>query len=348
MSRVFIVGGGTGGHIVPAVALADELVARGIPAEDVIFLGAARGMERELVPAAGYAIHLLPGRGITRSFSLQNVKSVFAILRGIFQAIGITRKLRPDVIVGFGGYASVAGMLAGVVLRIPRVVHEQNAAPGLANRLAVRCGAQPTVGFPVPAWPQAVQVGNPVRTVFTTIKRSVQYPLEVLVVGGSLGARTLNNIGVAVAHQLAAIGNPRLTIVAGERDVERVRAAVPTGVVVESFVNNLAERYSTAAVVIARAGALTVAELACVGVPSILVPLPGAPGDHQTANATWLQQAGGAVCIPDTASTVEECIAILKVLLSDAERRSAMEISARGAAQPDAAQRLAEVVERYV
>lgn len=346
MTEYLIVGGGTGGHVLPAIALADELVRRGVPASEILFLGAARGMEREAVPAAGYEIVLLPGRGITRSFSRENVKSAIAILRAIWQAVRIVRARRPNVIVGFGGYASVPGMVAGTLLRVPRIVHEQNAEPGWANRLSVRLGATPTVGFAVPMWPRAAVVGNPVRPAFIAAVHEEAQPAEVVVVGGSLGARTLNTVGIALAEHLRGRPDVRITIIAGARDVERVRATLQDdpAVEVQSFVDDMADRYARAAVVIARSGAITVSELACVGVASILIPLPGAPGDHQTANARWLAAGGGADCIADGPETVAACIARVEALLADPSARQSMARAAKSQANPGAASALAEIV----
>ena len=347
MTKVFIVGGGTGGHVLPAIALADELVAEGLDPAEVLFIGAARGMEREAVPNAGYRIELLPGRGITRNVSLENVKSILGILRATARAFQIVRAERPRVIVGFGGYASVPGMIAGTLLRVPRIVHEQNAEPGWANRLAVRLGARPTVGFPVARWPDATIVGNPVRSAFMNAEHREEAPLEVLIVGGSLGARTLNNIGIALADVFAQRSDAKLTIVAGARDIDRVEAALANttaDVTALSFVDDLAERYARSAVVVARAGAITVSELACVGVPSVLIPLPGAPGDHQTANARWLADADGAECIAENEGAIERTVSHVLALLENPRRRQAMADAAKSLSNPGAAAALAEIV----
>lgn len=353
-ARVLITGGGTGGHVYPALALAEELVRRGTPPDRVRFVGARRGLEARAVPEAGFAIELLPGRGLQRRLTPANLGALWSSLVAFFRALRIVGRERPAVVVGVGGYASLACVVAARLRRIPVVVHEQNAAPGLVNRIAVRLGARPAVSLPGTRLAGAVVVGNPVREVFTRIERSPDptRPL-VLAFGGSLGARRINDAVLGLAEQWRHRPDRRIRHVAGRRNhaecvdvLSRVRRdGDPLEYTLVAYEDDMAERYGEASVVVCRAGAVTVAELAAAGVPSILVPLPGAPGDHQTRNAEALIGAGGAVMVPDDECTTDRLAAELDDLLGDPQRLEVMGRRARSLARPRAAAELADLVE---
>jgi undecaprenyldiphospho-muramoylpentapeptide beta-N-acetylglucosaminyltransferase len=353
-----VAGGGTGGHVYPALALADALVARGHARESIRFLGASRGLEARAVPAAGYEIDLLPARGFQRGISLQHLKDnlamVGAMTVAMTRALKIVRRMRPRVVVGVGGYASVPGVLVARLLRIPVVVHEQNAVPGLANKLAVRLGATPTVSFPGTPLPDAEVVGNPVRESLAALTRTPDATRPLLgVVGGSLGSPRLNDAALDLYDRWRTRVDVQIRHVAGTRHyaecrtrLDRLHRAQDTLVYeLVEYEDHMEHLYAHASLAVCRSGAVTVAELAAAGVPSVLVPWPGAAGDHQTDNARVMEQAGAAVLLPDAQADGARLDAVTRELLLDPERLSLMSAAARGLARPDAADRLAALVE---
>ena len=362
---VVVTGGGTGGHVYPALAVAEELVRRGRPAGAVRFLGSARGMEAEMVPAAGYPIDLLPGRGFLRRVSWaalrQNARTALETVSALVRAIRILRRSRPAVVLGVGGYAAAPGVVAARILRIPVVVHEQNAAPGVVNRLAVALGAQAAVSIPGTRLRGAVCTGNPVRAAIATLglggsdgpagSAGADGGFRVGVFGGSLGAGRINDAVLDLAARWAGRHDVAIRHVTGRRDYQRCMERAPQppvgSLVYErtAYEDDMPGLYRWADVVITRAGAVTVAELAVAGEPALLVPLPGAPGDHQTANARALADAGAAVLVPDAECTAERLARELDALGADPVRRSAMGAAARRLARPDAAARVADLVE---
>lgn len=356
MTFALISGGGTGGHVYPALALADALVARGHPPARIRFVGARRGLEARVVPDAGYSIDLLPGRGIQRRFTLANVAALWENARAFVAAYGLVRRHRPRVVVGVGGYASLPCVVAARlrVRRIPVVIHEQNAAPGLANRIAVRLGAAVTVALADTPLPNATVVGNPVRPeILAVVRHPRSDRAEVAVFGGSLGARRINDAALGLYEQWRARSDVAVHHVSGTRDHHRCAARLDAtrraGDVLEyslvPYESDMAGLYARARVAVCRAGAVTVAELAAVGLGSILVPLPGAPGDHQGANARAMAAVGGAVILPDAECRARALAALLEPLLADATASETMGAAAAGLARPDAAQTLAAFVE---
>jgi undecaprenyldiphospho-muramoylpentapeptide beta-N-acetylglucosaminyltransferase len=353
-----VAGGGTGGHVYPALALADALVARGHPRNSIRFLGARRGLEARAVPAAGYAIDLLPARGFQRGFSprhvLDNVLMVGAMAVAMTYALRIVRALRPRVVVGVGGYASVPGVVAARLLRIPVVVHEQNAVPGLANRLAVRLGARAAVSLPGTDLARAVVTGNPVRAAVATVERTPDADRSLVgVVGGSLGSARINDAVLDLYDRWRERGDVVVRHVAGTRHYDQARHRLerlrrPHDALVYELVpyeDHMEDVYGRAALAVCRAGAVTVAELAAAGLPSVLVPWPGAADDHQTGNARAMEAAGAAVLLPDADCDGPHLDAVAGELLGDPDRLRTMSVAARAVARPDAADRLADLVE---
>ena len=354
--RIFalLTGGGTGGHVYPGLALAEALVARGHPRQSLHWVGNAGKLEETAVPAAGLTIDLLPGRGLQRRLTTENFAVVAKTARAFGMARTILRRTRPEVVVGVGGYASLPCLVAARARRIPTVVHEQNAAPGLANRIAVRLGAHAAVSLPGTPLPGAVVTGNPVRAAVVAVERrpSADRPL-IAVFGGSLGARRINEAtaqlydrwrgrsGVTIHHVSGAAGHDAAE--AAWKAARRNGDAVDYRLL--RYEDDMPGLYSVTTVAVCRAGATTVAELAAAGVPSILVPLPGAPGDHQTRNAEALVGAGAAVLVPDADCTGDRLAAELEPLLADPARLEAMAAAARRLARPRAADDLAKLVE---
>jgi UDP-N-acetylglucosamine--N-acetylmuramyl-(pentapeptide) pyrophosphoryl-undecaprenol N-acetylglucosamine transferase len=350
--RVFIAGGGTGGHIIPALAIADQL--KKDYAAEVRFIGTPRGLESRLVPQAGYPLELI-AVGQLKNVSLRTrISTMTALPRSIFHCRRLFREWKPDAVVGVGGYASGPAMMAAVLSRIPTLAFEPNAAPGLANRIVGKWVSAAAVNFPpaVKYFRKAEVTGIPVRPEFFALPARAAGSLpHLLVFGGSQGARALNErMPEILAGLLEEV--PGLTILhqAGARHAETVQAAyAATGAPsdrwrVSAFLDDMAARFAAADVILARSGASTVAELAAAGKPSLLVPFPAAADDHQTRNAEVLAAAEAAVLMPEREMTAERLLAVLIGMLRSPDRLEQMGLRARTLAHPDAAERIAAMV----
>ncbi len=362
--RVVLTGGGTGGHVYPALAIAAALEARGVAHDDLRFIGAARGLEATVVPEAGFAIDLLPGRGVRRSLRpdalRENADALWGTARAVVRSRTLLRRLRPQVVVGVGGYASLPCVLAARVRRrpVPVVVHEQNAAPGVANRVAVRLGARAAVSLPGTPLRGAVLTGNPVRAGLLDVRRpstaqlAAAGPLRLSVFGGSLGARRVNEAVLGLYDRWRDRTDVAVHHVCGTRNLETCRAALADvrragdrlDYTLVGYEHHMHDLYARTALAVCRAGAVTVAELAVTGVPAVLVPLPGAPGDHQTRNARTLADQDAAVLVADADCTTDRLEALADDLLAHPDRLDAMSAAARQLARPDAADAVAELV----
>ena len=348
-----LAGGGTGGHVYPAVSLAQELVRRGHPPASIHFVGGRRGPEREVVPEGGFTIDLLPGRGLQRRLTLANVGVVFQTMVAFWRALAIVRHRRPRVVVGFGGYASLPCIVAAWVWRIPRVVHEQDSVIGLANRIGVRLGARVAASLPGVDAPDAVLTGNPVRAEFAALERKGQQPPLVAAFGGALGAGSINHAMLGLYERWRDRDDVAVHHVSGPRNFDECHAALtaarrPGDALDYELVAYEAEMpalYERAAVAVCRAGAGTVAELTATGLPAVLVPLPGAPSDHQARNAGTLANAGAALVLPDAECDAARLDPLVSDLLARPGHLVEMSTAARSLARPDAAARLADLVE---
>lgn len=298
-STVLIMAGGTGGHIMPGLALAHEMRARGWR---VVWLGHPERMEGRLVPAQGIDLVPLRFAGLRGKGVSALLKLPFTLSQACWQARKALQTVKPDVVVGMGGYVAFPGGLMAKLARIPLVIHEQNAVAGTANRWLARLASKVLVGFPG-ALPGAVMVGNPVRQEllhFGPAKDRYaqrQGPLRVLVVGGSLGASVLNRVVPEALGRLPAEQRPEVRHQSGEAHLASLTAAYQGAGVqadCQAFIQDMAQALGWADVVICRAGAMTVAEVAAVGVAALFVPLPHAIDDHQTANARYLSDCHGA------------------------------------------------------
>lgn len=376
---VLIAGGGTAGHVLPGLAIAEALVNSGVVENQssVYLVGSRRGIEVDLVPPTGFDLTVLPGRGIQRRLALANLAAGIGLLCGFVQALILVIRRRPAVVVSLGGYASIPCALAALVLRVPVVVAEQNAVPGAANRLTGRFARACAVSFPGTDLPRSTMTGNPVRQGVRKVAESGDrirdrsearaalgvntFPF-VVVFGGSLGARRINQAlvravedwkggPVVVEHVVGPRGWMKGLAggVLADDAPERTVAAAPD-------VEYRAVRYEAdmltvlraADLVVCRAGATSVAELSALGVPSILVPLPGAPGDHQTANARYLEDAGGALLVPDSELDGDRLGVEMAALLADTGRLTAMANGARSLGRPDAADRVVALITTVV
>jgi UDP-N-acetylglucosamine--N-acetylmuramyl-(pentapeptide) pyrophosphoryl-undecaprenol N-acetylglucosamine transferase len=357
VTLALITGGGTGGHVYPAVALAQELVRRGHPSDTIRFVGARRGLEARVVSEAGFAIDLLPGRGLERRVSLGALRAVGEALAAFVRASRILTAQRPRVVVGVGGYASLPCLLAARLRwrKIPAVVHEQNAAPGLANRIAVGFGARAAISLPGTPLRSAVLTGNPIRAEVAAVTREPATPPLLAVFGGSLGARRINEAALGLYERWRSRTDVAVHHVTGDRDYEDCRRRLATArrpsdrlqYTLVRYEDDMPALYARTTLAACRAGAVTVAELSVAGVPAVLVPLPGAPGDHQTRNAEAVAAVGGAVVVADAQFDAARLDGCARELLADGDRLSKMSDATRTLARPDAAARLADLVEEY-
>jgi UDP-N-acetylglucosamine--N-acetylmuramyl-(pentapeptide) pyrophosphoryl-undecaprenol N-acetylglucosamine transferase len=335
--------GGTGGHVFPGLAVADELRAAGW---DVVWMGARTGMESRLVPARGYRVVWIRAAALRGKGPLAVLLLPLNLLISFWQAALAILKLRPDVVLGMGGYVAFPGGMMASLLARPLAVHEQNAIAGLTNRVLAGVADKAMTAFPQ-ALKGAEWTGNPVRADIAALAEPASRyaqrsgPLKLLVVGGSLGAKALND---CVPQALARM-EPRPSVVhqSGERHLDALRANYrAAGVEGElvAFIDDMARRYAEADLVICRAGAITVAELSAGGVPSVLVPFPHAVDDHQTANARFLADHDAAILLPQEEMTPESLAATLRAL--DRPRLLEMARRARALGKPDAARLVAQ------
>lgn len=350
MSTVLIMAGGTGGHVFPALALARVLRAA---SHDVVWLGTRKGLEARVVPAEHFPIEWLSMSGLRGKGAATLLLAPFKLLQSIWQALGVMRRRRPALVVGFGGFVTGPGGLAAWLTRRPLLIHEQNAIAGYSNRMLSRFARRVLSAFPK-AFPPGVKdevVGNPVRAeILAQDPPALRFArregaLRLLVVGGSLGASRLNAVVPFAVAQVAQAGLVlHVRHQAGERGFEAARTAYAEARVpadISPFIDDMARAYADADLVICRAGALTVSELAAVGVASVLVPFPAAVDDHQTFNAQFLVREGAAVLIADRDLTTERLAATLRELCAGRGKLLAMAERARLVARPRAAEDLA-------
>jgi len=348
---VLIMAGGTGGHVFPALAVAEELVARGVA---VSWLGTRRGLEARVVPAAGYPLETMRVSGLRGKGLMRLLLAPFMLLVTLLQALVILLRLRPRAVLGMGGFASGPGGVIAWLLRRPLLIHEQNSVAGMTNRWLAPLARTVMEAFPgsLPAKYRPLHTGNPVRREITRLPEPAerlarrQGALRVLVIGGSLGAHALNAAVPAAMTWLSPGNACRVRHQTGAADLDAVQqayAAAGIDAQVSAFIEDMAAAYAWADLVICRAGALTVAELAVVGVAAILVPFPHATDDHQTGNARFLADAGAAVLVPQEALDPERLGRMLDDFAAQREVLLEMAGRARSLALPQAARRVAEL-----
>jgi len=361
-----IAGGGTGGHIFPAIAIADA-VERTDPSAEVFFAGRGGSLEERVMGATGRPFLAVPSMGLRRRADIRNAAVPFIVAAGFLKAAGAMAGRRPDCAVGTGGFVSLPAVAAAKLLGSPVVLQEQNSYPGLATRVLSRVALSVHTSFDVtssylPAARRTVVSGNPVRREFLEIDRRkarerLGVPEDadvVFVLGGSRGARSLNS---ALADAAASLRRMGIVVVAqtgsGDRAmVERALSSLrqtgtaPGGMnaIVRAFYDDVADCYAAADLVVARAGATTIAEIQAVGRPSVLVPYPYATEDHQTKNAEAMVRAGASVLVPDRELTGARLAEVIEEILGDRARLTQMSDRARSLARPDAADRVARAV----
>ncbi|MCH5276429.1 MAG: undecaprenyldiphospho-muramoylpentapeptide beta-N-acetylglucosaminyltransferase [Desulfovibrionaceae bacterium] len=375
--RVILTTGGTGGHIFPALAAAEALKKR-LPDADILFVGGLYGREQELAEKAGLPFLGLPVRGMLGR-GLKALPAAWAMLGGIVRAWSHIHKWKPDVVMGFGGYAAFATVFAAWLRGRPTGLHEQNAVPGAANSILGRLVRRVCLSWPQPegraafAPVKCVLTGNPIRAEIAAVggvsdngdplsvhpgsdrhpsrRRDAAGRPTLLIMGGSQGAVAVNSLAISL---LSSLRDAHVDILhqTGPKDLDRVRAAYQAhGYTTEDvqdrvlpFIDDMAAAYAWADLVLCRAGATTLAELACTGTPSVLVPFPFAAHDHQTGNARAMEDAGGAVLVPERDLEDRDMSALILGLLRDAERRERMAAGARSLARPEAAGSVADEI----
>ena len=343
---IMIMAGGTGGHVFPALAVADYLNAREIP---LLWLGTEKGLEAKVVPEAGYRLLTLSIGGVRGKGFFTILLAPFKILFAVLQAIKMMISYRPAAVLGMGGFASGPGGIAAWLMRTPVFIHEQNAIAGMTNRWLSKIATRVFEAFPGTFVEKryAQHVGNPVRDSIVNLEKLVKLnnEIRILIVGGSLGATSLNQIVPASLSKLSE--QPQVWHQTGRRDFEQTKDRYKQFGIearIDPFLDDIDQAYAWADFVICRSGALTVSELAAVGLPAILVPYPHAVDDHQTANAHYLADAGAAVIISDSDLTEEKLTSIIKDWLKAPGLISDMSSKAKKMAMTGATEQVAESI----
>lgn len=348
--RAVIAGGGTGGHVIPALAIAHELRER--YHAEVTFIGTARGIETRLVPKAGYALQLIQVGALKNVSLATRLNTLLALPSAIVDAWRIITELRPEIVIGVGGYASGPGMLAAALSGRPTLVFEPNVVPGFANRVIAPLVSAAAVHFEETCryFRRCQVTGVPVRRAFFDIPPRQGGPPTLLVFGGSQGASAINR---TVMECLPALlrATPDLHIIhqTGERDYQEAqRVYLEAGVSAEitQFIEQMPEAFRRVDLLVCRSGASTVAEVAAAGKPAIFIPFPHAADDHQRRNAEALERAGAAVLLPEAELNAERLAQAITSLLQDRSRLASMSQAARALAHPDAARQIAALAAR--
>jgi len=349
--RVIIAGGGTGGHVIPALAIAQELQSR--YNAEVLFVGTARGIETRLVPAAGFRLEIITVGALNRVDLATRVKTLFDLPRAIAQSARMITDFRPDVMIGVGGYASGPAMLAASFMNVPMMAFEPNVVPGIANRLVAPMVRAAAVHFPATQryFRKAVVTGVPVRREFFHVPaRSSDSRPTLLVFGGSQGAHAINAAIIESLPQLTqAVPGTHLIHQTGEKDYEAAQAAAASAGIsaeVSRFIDNMPGAFARADLLVCRSGASTVAEITAAGKPAIFIPLPTAADDHQRHNAETLANAGAALLLPQAELSGDRLTQEIVSLFGDRARLSQMGAAARKFAHPQASAEIAALAAR--
>ncbi|MDI1309804.1 MAG: undecaprenyldiphospho-muramoylpentapeptide beta-N-acetylglucosaminyltransferase [Methylotenera sp.] len=345
VKTLMVMAGGTGGHVYPAMAVADHLKNLGWK---IVWLCTEGGMENRLIENKGYEKAMITMRGVRGNGLMGWVLLPVKLAKAFTQSVTAIRQHQPNVVLGMGGFAAFPGGLMAKLLGKPLVIHEQNSVAGLTNKVLAKFATRVLAAFPSAFANKAQLVGNPVRADITQIaapeNRTNTGALRMLVVGGSLGAQALNEVIPKALAEINIENRPQVVHQAGEKHIATLQAnylAAGVSAGAKAFINNMADMYAWADVVICRAGALTVAELSAAGVASVLVPFPHAVDDHQTSNAKYLSDAGAAILLPQPEFTVPKVVALLKDL--SREKCLDMAIKARALGKPEATASVAKI-----
>jgi UDP-N-acetylglucosamine--N-acetylmuramyl-(pentapeptide) pyrophosphoryl-undecaprenol N-acetylglucosamine transferase len=360
--RVLIAGGGTGGHLYPGIALAEEITAT--PGSEVLFVGTARGLETKLVPDAGFPLELMEVRGLKRTGATGLLRGLSLLPSAFARSRAILRQFRPDLVVGVGGYASGPLVFVAALTGYPTVIQEQNSRPGFTNRVLGRLARRVFVAFTDARRSFGRRklrlFGNPVRKRFldrvAARGAAPNTPGEpsILVLGGSQGSHAVNELVSQMVQVLKARGIlPRVVHQVGAAEIDRMilyyeALGLSDRVEARAYIDDMPAALAEATLVVARAGALTLAELAIMGRPAVLIPLPTATDDHQTLNALEFQRAGAAVVVPQYGTTPPQIADVVQKLLADPERLAKMSEAMRGLARPNATREIVDELRALV
>ena len=353
---IMITAGGTGGHVYPGLAVARALIAQGIP---VVWMGTRKGLEARVIPEAGIDMAWLDVNGLRGKGWQTLLLAPVNLLRALWQSVQIMRTHKPAAVLGMGGFVAGPGGLMAALLGTPVVIHEQNAVAGLTNKLLSRFSRRVLEGFPgtFASSQKVMATGNPVRLDIASLPAPLErladrddQPVHILVVGGSLGAQALNQIVPQALAQFDTASRPVVRHQAGVKNIDAARSAYAAAGVdakVTPFIEDMAEAYAWADLVICRSGALTIAELAATGVAALLVPYPYAVDDHQTANAKYLADNGAALLIQQRDLTADKLAGVLKTLCTDRAPLRQMSVASRALAKPHATAQVAAICAAY-
>ncbi len=346
--HILIVAGGTGGHVFPGLAIAQQLRAQGI---QISWLGSSHGMENRVVAKANIPLHAITIQGVRRHGIMRLLTLPFQMARALWQTLRIFQQIKPSTVLGMGGFVSGPAGICAWLTRTRLVIHEQNAIAGLTNRWLARVANQVLESFPHSFRPRqkVICTGNPVRAELSALEKNnstTRAPLKLLILGGSQGAQAINQLIPEALAQLQANEYPEIWHQTGERDCAAVQAhyaqlGIPAKVT--AFIDDMQQAYQFADIVISRAGATTIAELTTIGLPSILIPLPTAVDDHQTLNAKYLVAQGAACMIAQADFTNERFAVLWRKLLQKPHELVAMRESALRLSHKDAAQKVATI-----
>ena len=344
--RAALVGGGTGGHVIPALAIARELRER--YSAEIIFVGTSRGIETRLVPQAGFPLKLIEVGQLKNVSLARRLKTLFGVPTAVFACRGMFAEFKPDVVIGVGGYASGPGMMAAILMRIPTLAFEPNLVPGFANRMVARFVTGAAVHFEETKrfFRNACVTGVPVRPEFFRIaERKFSSPGSLLVFGGSQGARVLNQTMIDAIPQWKQLGI-HVRHQTGERDFERVDAAYKEAgfqAEVSKFIDDMPSAFAAADLILCRSGASTVAEITAAAKPAVFVPFPRAADDHQLKNAEALEKAGAGRLIPESHLTSDRLASTVAELIRRPDTLAEMSTKARALAHPEASHEIAQM-----
>ncbi|HMM20356.1 MAG TPA: undecaprenyldiphospho-muramoylpentapeptide beta-N-acetylglucosaminyltransferase [Selenomonadales bacterium] len=363
--RVLISGGGTGGHIYPALTIARTIAGLTKPCE-ILFVGTRQGLEADIVPKEGFAFATVEAAGFERKLSLGNIRTIIRTVAGLGQAIGILRRFRPDVVIGTGGYVCGPVLLMASLMGIPAMIHESDVIPGVTNKILARFVKKVTVGYAeaAPSFGgsavKAVVTGNPIRAEVMSATRSQGRAslglksdvLTVLVAGGSRGARSINTAMIDVHRRFAGRNDIQILHVTGQNEYNNVVGLIDqagiditkTGnIIIKPYLYNMPEALAAADIAVFRAGAIGLAELTARGIPAILIPYPYAAANHQEHNARTVEQHGAAVVIADRDLTGQGLAATIESLKGAPERLATMAEASRKLGRPEAARTIAQL-----
>lgn len=350
--KVLIMAGGTGGHVFPALAIAQKLKEQGAT---ILWLGSPGRMEEQLVPKYGFDIRYIKVKGVRRNGLATLLKAPFMVAKAIVQAGRIIRDFKPDVVLGMGGYASGPGGFAAFLRGIPLVLHEQNAAAGLTNKLLFKIARKVMLGFPGAFSGDKVSVvGNPVRESILAIhklNRDFNHkPLRISIIGGSLGARALNEM---LPRALSGFKNGEISVThqcgrGNSQSVRELYREAQFEIKVSDFIDDMDKLYKNTDLIVCRAGALTVAEVCCAKIPAIFVPLPSAVDDHQTKNAMFLKQEGAALICPQAQLDADSLYQQIKKLSGNDLKLKEMSDNCARVAITDATDRAVEIIDSVI